>query len=311
MIVTVTLNPALDLTLEVDGWVLGEVNRATKVGKVAGGKGINISRVLRELGEVTTALTILGTDSVAEFRRLAREAGCPIIYINVPGEVRTNIHLVDPGKPASLKVNQPGTPLSESQFHHFMLLYRQQLKGARFVCMGGSLPPGCPTDTYAQLASLCAEQEIPVLIDAGGEALRHALVFKPLIAKPNRRELEDALERRLSSQMEIYNGARELQSLGARCAVVTDGDRPVLGVWDDEAWVAHPPAIHPKGVTGAGDSLAAGLVAGLQRGEPFAEALRLGVACGTACCLEEEHNVASRKNIDRILAQVRVERWTG
>ncbi len=311
MILTVTLNPAVDLTLEVDGWVLGEVNRAASVAKVAGGKGINVSRMLRDLGEVTTALTILGTDSVHEFQRLAREARCPIIYINIPGEVRTNIHLMDPSKPASLKVNQPGVPVGESHLRHFMLLFQQQLKGARLVCMGGSLPPGCPPDTYAQLAALCAANNVPFLMDAAGEPLRQTLPHKPLIAKPNRRELEDTLNRRISTPREIYEGARELQNLGARCAVVTDGDRPVLGVLDDEAWLAVPPKISPKGATGAGDSLAAGLVSGLQRGYTFPEALRLGVACGTACCLEDEHNLAAMANIDRLLGKVHLKPWKG
>lgn len=307
MIVTVTLNPAVDLTLEVDGWVLGEVNRATSVAKVAGGKGINISRVLRELGEVTTALTILGSDSVEEFRRLARQAGCPMIYINVPGEVRTNIHLVDPGKPASLKVNQPGAPLSESQFRHFLLLYKQQLKRARFICLGGSLPPGCASHTYADLAALAAGNRIPFLIDATGPALQEALPHKPLIAKPNRKELEDTLGVPIRDERDILQGARKLQDLGARGAIITDGGEPVIAVWDDEAWIATPPQIFPKGVNGAGDSLAAGITAGIQRGLPFPEALRLGVACGAACCLEEEHDLATRENIDKLLPQVKAE----
>lgn len=308
MILTVTLNPALDLSLELAEFEFDEVNRATAIRKSAGGKGINVSRVLKELNEVTMALTILAADSVAEFKRLAKEANFSVVYINVPGEMRTNILLTDRKTGQTLKVNQPGAPLSEGQFQHFSLLYRQQIKRAKFGAIGGSLPPGVPQSAYLDLCREAASAEVPMLVDAQGPALLECLPARPLIAKPNRRELAYSLGADLDTQKDIIDGARELQSRGARGVIVTDGAGPVIAIWGDELWIGTPPRIKAVATTGAGDSMAAGFLSGLNKGKTFADALRLGIATGAASCLTPEDQLARGEDVERLVKQVKVNR---
>lgn len=306
MITTVTLNPSLDLGLEVPSLREGKVNRAISVRKAVGGKGINMSHVLKELGESTTALTIIGSDTITQFQRLARSAGFPIIYISIPGEVRTNIHLFDPESSAMLKVNQSGDPLNDANFQHFKLLFRKQLQTTRLVAMGGSLPPARGDDSYAELIRLAHDLDRPVLLDTEGAPLLEALKEKPMLVKPNRVELEATLETTFATTRELIEGAREVQNRGARGVVVSDGDRGVIGLWDKEVWMATPPKVEVKGATGAGDAVAAGLLSGINRRRPFSESLRLGVAAGTATCLRPEGQLADADDIRRILPRVRV-----
>lgn len=306
MILTVTLNPAFDLTLEVPSWEPEAVNRASRISKVIGGKGINISRVLREMGNPTTALTIIGSESIQEFQRIARGAGFTVVYINIPGEIRTNIHIVDPADGRSIKVNQPGAPLSDRDFEHFRLLYRQQLQRAKFVAVGGSIPPGRSADTYADLLEPAVRLDVTALIDAEGEALRRALVHKPLVAKPNRVELERTLGGTFRTQKQILDGAQALRAMGARHVVISDGPRAVYTVSPDGVWRFEPPRIAAKGATGAGDSLAAGILSGLSSRKSIVESVQLGIACAAATCLQEEGRLATRDDVARLLPKVKV-----
>jgi 1-phosphofructokinase family hexose kinase len=307
MIITVTLNPAVDLSLVVPEWATDSVNRATAVCKFVGGKGINISRVLTELGDPTTALTVVGSDSVQQFQRLARLTGTPIVYINVPGEIRTNIHITDPTDGRHLKVNQSGPPLDDLYFNHFKLLYRQHLRGARMVGIGGSLPPGRQDESYAELIALAAERRIPVLLDTVGDPLRAALEQKPWIVKPNRLELGKTVGAELDTEADVLDAARELQSDGARGVVVTDGPNPVIGVFEKVAYKVTPPRIEINGPTGAGDALAAGLLSGFLKGDAFCDALRLGVAVSAAACLTPEGELVRKSDVTKLLRQVDVE----
>lgn len=288
MIVTVTLNPAVDLTVGVENFRPGEVNRTLDVHKTIGGKGINVSRTLRLLGVATTALTVIGTDSVQLFQRLSKESGFPTVYISVPGEIRTNIHIVDRGSGNTYKVNQPGVPLQGIHFEHFTLLLKQQLKTARMLSLGGSLPPGRPNDSYRVMIEIASAQNVPVVIDAEGAALRDALAAKPFLAKPNRRELEVTLVTQLDSDEAILNAARELIRLGAHSAVISNGPESLVAIHEGIVYTAIPPRIVPRGCTGAGDALTAGIMSELSRNAPFSEALRTGIAVAAATCLTDE-----------------------
>jgi 1-phosphofructokinase family hexose kinase len=308
MVITVTLNPALDLSMDVPNWGTSDVHRARRVTKTAGGKGINVARVLRELNEPATAVTILGSDSVQEFRRLSREAALPIIYINIPGEVRTNISIIDPASGRILKVNQPGTPVLPTYFDHFLLLYKQQLKTARFVCLGGSLPPGLSSDSWATLAELAVKRDAPVLIDSTGDGLLAAASAGVAIAKPNRRELQETLGRPINTIPEMREGAEELRRLGARRVFISNGGENALAVSDEGTHLIRTPRVAVKGTTGAGDASAAGLVRGLLQGQSFCEAARLAVACGSAACMTPETQLLRRRDVDLLLPKVRAEK---
>ena len=297
MILTVTLNPAVDITLSVLSFAPGDVSRAVETQKSAGGKGVNVSRSLRILGLPSVALTVVGGDSVREFQRLARESEIQIIYISVPGEIRSNIHVFDQSTGNIFKVNQPGNALADVHFNHFKMLYRQQLRSASAVALGGSLPPESPVTAYRDLTELAVRHNVPAVVDAVGPVLLEALAAKPFIAKPNRRELEETLGRKLRTEKQIIAAARELNALGAQWAIITDGAKPVIVTSALEIFRVMPPSIQAKGTTGAGDALAAGFLAKFVNRAPFADALRFGVAMATANCLTEEGETARAADV--------------
>ncbi|MCC6547189.1 1-phosphofructokinase family hexose kinase [Candidatus Sumerlaeota bacterium] len=307
MIITVTLNPAVDITLTVQTFAPGDVSRAVETQKSAGGKGINVSRSLRVLGMPNIALTVIGSDSVREFQRLARESEIQMIYISAPGEIRSNIHVHDLATGHIFKVNQPGNNIAETHFHHFKLLFRQQLKTASAVALGGSLPPGCPISCYRELAELAQRHNVLSVVDAVGPVLLDSLAAKPYVAKPNRSELEETLGRKLRTEKQVIGAARELNRRGAQWAIITDGAKPVIATSANEIYRVMPRRIRSKGTTGAGDALVAGFLAKHVNRIQFAEALRFGVAAATANCLTEEGETAVREDILKMLPSTKIE----
>ncbi|MEO8376992.1 MAG: 1-phosphofructokinase family hexose kinase [Candidatus Sumerlaeota bacterium] len=306
MIITVTLNPAVDITLTVQSFVPGEVNRAVETQKSAGGKGINVSRSLRVLGEPSVALTVLGGDSAPEFQRLARESEIQIIYISVPGEIRSNIHVLDQSTRNIFKVNQPGNALAEVHFNHFKMLFRQQLKAASAVALGGSLPPGSPVTCYRDLADLAVRHNVLAVVDAVGPVLLEALHAKPFIAKPNRRELEETFGKKIRTEKQMIAAARELNALGAQWAVISDGAKPIIATSSTEIYRVVPPRIVAKGTTGAGDALAAGFLSKFVNRASFCDALRFGVAVATVNCLTEEGDTARAADVEMMLKNTKL-----
>lgn len=294
--------------MEVPSLEYGGMTRAVSTRKEAAGKGINVSRMLRLLGEPTTALALLGQSSVGNFQRLARETGLSIVYVLIPGETRTNIHIQELHTGRNIKVNQPGPEVDSSHFEHFTMLFRRHLRGAGMVCLAGSLPPGLGMDAYGRLVELAVKSDVPVIVDAEGPALLEAIRKGPFMAKPNRKELAATLGRRLTTLDDVIDGARKLQELGAQSVVVTDSGERIVGLEGGTVYIAHPPRVEIRGTLGAGDSLTAGMARVLARGGSFEEALKFGTAAGSAACLTEDTRAAKSEDIDSLLGEVIIER---
>ena len=286
MILTVTMNPAIDLFTEVDSWVFGgEVNRARRTWRQIGGKGINVSRTLKVLGMRTSALILAGRDSSSILSALMAKEPFPIRAVEVIGETRTNIHVINRGLPDSLKVNQAGAAVPDA-LQAILPAFEQQLAGIGMVVLSGSLPRGCPAGAYAQLTALAAENRVPVLIDAEGPALLEAISSKPAIVKFNRKELEATMGRRLESEAEVIHAMAHLRIEGAGIVVVTDGGKVGWSVESTGRTMRFvPPSITPVHTNGAGDAFTAGVAVGLRWGWDLKDSIRLAMAAGAAQCL--------------------------
>ncbi len=309
MILTVTLNPAFDLSYEVTSWELGGVNRALDSRNVFGGKGINVSRVLSELGAESLALTLVGADSIPEFHRLRSRERYSIRAIEVAGKTRTNVSIVDVRDGKILKVNHSGAEVGPREYDEFLEAYRAALQEASAVFLGGSLPPGLGADTYGELVRLARRAGVAVVLDAEGEALRAGSLEGPWVAKPNRAELAAMLgSDTLGENGEVVEAARALQSSGPEAVVVTGGPAPAVGVWRGEAWTAEAPPVRVRGTTGAGDSFAAGLLFGCLQQVDFGECLRMAMACGAAACMTPETRLVARSDYEDLLPRIQVRR---
>ncbi len=298
MIYTVTLNPALDYVVHLPGGLRqGSVNRAAAAEMQFGGKGINVSCVLRALGVESTALGFTAGHTGAWLEQALAQQGLHTDFIRLPaGETRINVKLK---AGAETDVNAPGPAIPPAA----MAALRQKLtalgKGDTLV-LAGSLPAGLPPDTYGTLLKSGAGRGAELVVDAEGEALLDALAYRPFCIKPNRDELSGIFGRALSTDAEVTECAAALQQKGARNVLVSLGGEGALLL--DETGCTHrafAPAGTVQNTVGAGDSMVAGFLAGWHAAGSYAEALRWGAAAGSATAFSA--GLANGESIQKLL----------
>lgn len=307
MIITVTLNPAMDKTVTIDELVLGETNRVKESRTDPGGKGINVSRVLRELGQSSLAMGFV-SGSVGRFIEASlNEIGIVDDFIHTPGQTRTNFAIVEERRDVTTLIAEKGPHTEPHYTQELKLRLRGHCRRGSWVVLAGSIPPGIGENIYAELIELARQCGASTALDAEGELLRRGVEARPDLIKPNRFELEELLGRVLTKDEEIVRAARHIQAKGVGIVVVSMGSKGAIAVSADGAWKAVPPRIEARSTTGAGDSMLAGVLYALENGRSLAEALRLGTAAGAATALTPGTQLCRREDIDRLLPQVVVE----
>lgn len=291
MIVTVTANPSIDITLEVPSFALGEVNRATSTSKDPAGKGINVSRALTRNGVVSTAVFPADRSSGAWIIDSLGKLGVPTQSIHIAGEVRQNITIVD-GDGETTKINQAGPTLAAAEIEALVERVREAIgTGPAWLVAAGSLPGGVSTDFYVQLGALAREANVRFAVDASGDALAavaHGGVADLL--KPNHEELEALAGRHLDTVGDVVEFCRSLPGGAGLCVLVSLGEHGALLVNRERVlWAGHAP-VTPDSTVGAGDCTLAGFLAddararhdGIAEADPLAARLVSAVAWGTA-----------------------------
>jgi len=292
MILVVSPNLAVDVTLDVDVLRTGEVHRARRVRRQAGGKGVNFARALGSLGPLglpDDPPLVLGFasgragDTIREGLHSERIA-CELVPF--AGENRTCTIVLD-GRGEATVVNEPGPWIEDVSM--LLSAFEARLEESRAVAFMGSLPPGAPSELYGQMIARARKTGLFCLLDTSGEALRSGLAAGPDLAKPNRAEAEDLLGVSLATDDARRAALDRIRSVGAATAVVTFGREGLLVSGESGAFRVHSaPAsdLRLGNPTGAGDALAAGLLAGAVRGYPLSELARLGAAAATASLAE-------------------------
>ena len=332
MILIVALNPALDITHHVDGvdWV--SVNRPSAVHVRPGGKGLNVAAVLRTLGGDVHLLGFAGGHAGDVLAGELSAADIPADFTRIAGETRRTFAVVDTRRDETAIFNEPGPVVSGAEYATFLACYAEALPGSAVVVLAGSLPPGLPSGTYADLITMAARAEVPALLDTSGDALLAGVAAGPAVVKPNAAELLAALGRggpwpgsgqsgrhlpmatRNSQSGDrpplrvMADAASELRDRGADSVVVTLGADGVLAVTADGTWLARskPVAGNP---TGAGDAAAAGLAYGLVHGYSWAARLAHAAALGAAAVAAPVAGQVSLAAYERALGEVEVQSW--
>jgi 1-phosphofructokinase family hexose kinase len=272
MIVTVTLNPALDLTYAVGALVPHGTHRVSAVAERPGGKGLNVARVLHTLGEPVLATGLLGGGTGSRVAALLAAEGVPAAFVPIGGETRRTVAVVDPGDATGFW--EPGPEITAAEWARFVAGFRDLLDGTRVVALSGSLPPGVPLDGYGTLVRLAAAAGVATVLDTSGEALRHGLRAGPTLAKPNAAELTALLP-----GAGLVEAAR---ALATGTVVVSRGAEGLLAVSRDEVRACAPPVPVRGNPTGAGDACVAALARGLRDGTPMDDLLADAVALSAA-----------------------------
>ncbi len=319
MIATVTLNPSIDTWIELPSLRLGALNRVSEAVRSAGGKGINVSRVIQELRSPTRAFGIIGGHEGVRFRKLLRALSIPSEMIAISGSTRNNykIRTLHPRAVTELNTAGPQVSLATVQLLFERLLRHQRL---RCVVLSGSLPPGIPLQTYQHWIQALRTRHLPTVLDASGDALRLALAARPWLIKPNREEAEELLGEHLTGMNQLVRAVGRLLELGPEVVMLSlDADGALLGCGSTtsqhhrspsiaEIWLARPPKVTGDSSVGAGDSLLAGVLVRWAAGASWPEALRCGVACGAAAAMTPGAELCRRSDVERLLPRVTVRR---
>ncbi|QEV18776.1 1-phosphofructokinase family hexose kinase [Streptomyces alboniger] len=280
MILTVTLNTALDLTYRVPALTPHTSHRVTEVTERPGGKGVNVARVLAALGHAVTVTGFAGGDTGRALReRLATEPRLTDALVPVAGATRRTLAVVDAATGDTTQLNEPGPTVTPAEWAAFLDSYEQLARheGTTAIALCGSLPPGVPVGAYALLIRAARAARVPVLLDTSGEPLRRGVAARPDIVKPNADELAE-----LTGSHEPERATRDARRRGAHAVVASLGADGLLALTPDGGWRARPPKRVRGNPTGAGDSAVAGLLSGLAEGLPWPERLARAVALSAA-----------------------------
>ena len=305
MITGVCLNPSFDKTVEVDALALGEVNRIRSVRVDMGGKGVNVAVVACRLGLDALCIGCMGEQGAQHFTRLMDEEGLPHRFLTVPGAVRTNLKVVSRDGKGVTELNEPGAPLSGKAMEDFFALAKEEAARSEYVVLTGSLPPGCPDNTYGEL--IRAMGGTRCILDAGGPVLRLGAEAGPFLLKPNLAELEQALGAQLRTLRAIRDAALIFLRKGASHVVVSMGAMGAMYV--SEARTLYAPAlrVEARSTVGAGDAMVGGMLLGLQKSGDMAQAFRYGIAAGAASVMTEGTQLIHPEDFERLVSQVKVQ----
>ncbi len=308
MILTVTLNPAVDQTIFVDRLTLGDVNRFSESQLDPAGKGINVSRMVHRLGWPTVAFGFLGGEVGRIITQALNSEGVPHHFAPIAGQTRLNVTIVDRTDSTSTSFYGPGPAVDPGAHGRLDGLIEFWLQAARVLVLAGSLPPGCPKDVYATYIRKARENGVTTILDASGAPFRAGIEAGPDVIKPNLTEAEELLGRPLKGLPAVIEGARDLSARGIRTVVISMGAEGAICVNEDQVWRANPPQIERRSTVGSGDSMVAGLAVGIARGDDAISGLRLGVAAGAATAMSPGTSLGTPDEINILLPAVQVER---
>ncbi|MGW3420629.1 1-phosphofructokinase family hexose kinase [Streptomyces phaeochromogenes] len=302
MILTVTLNTALDITYRVRGLRPHTSHRVTEVVERPGGKGLNVARVLAALGhEVAVTGFVGGATGRALREQLAHTPDVVDALVPVSGPTRRTIAVVDTAAGDTTQLNEPGPSITPAEWSAFQEAYEELLRSASAVALCGSLPPGVPVGAYAQLVRTARALAVPVLLDTSGEPLRRGIAARPDIVKPNADELAE-----LTGSHDPSQATRDARRRGAHSVVASLGAEGLLARTPDGDWRAAPPRAVRGNPTGAGDSVVAGLLSGLVERLPWPERLSRAVALSAASVLAPVAGEFDRSAYDELVNEVSV-----
>lgn len=294
MVYTLTLNPSLDYVMTVKNLSHGNVNRSTAEELYYGGKGINVSAVLKRLCVESTALGFAGGMTGEMLCEIMRSDGICNDFISLSGgNTRINVKLKSDNE---TEINAVGPQISDRELNQ-LFEKLEQIKSGDTLVLAGSVPQSLPDDIYAQILSRLCGKDICFAVDTTGNQLISSLKYKPFLIKPNKLELGEIFSKELTNTNEIIKYGKELQSMGAQNVLIScGGDGSVLIAQNDEVYTAKAIKGNVISTVGCGDSMVAGFIAGKIRGYSLLKSFRLSVTCASATAFSEHLACADKIN---------------
>ncbi|MCD9022801.1 1-phosphofructokinase family hexose kinase [Cohnella silvisoli] len=310
-ITTVTLNAAIDKTYYVPVLAKGKVIRAEKILSMAGGKGVNVARVLRQLGHSNVAATGFASGYNGQFIiDQVRKIGIESEFVGASGESRLCLNFIDRTDGSSTEVLEPGPEIREEHLVNFKSKLQRLSEESGLVIFSGSIPKGLSSGLYAELIEIARQAGAEVFLDASGEPLVQGLAAKPSFIKPNEDEILPLLaETEKSGGQDLYGGVISLMEKGIPNVVVTLGGEGAVAGAEGKLYRVRIPKLRPVNTVGSGDAFVAGYAYGFIRGWPAPRCLSYAAAAGCANALSQVAGDVRLSDHERILRDVQVEEW--
>lgn len=307
MIITVTLNAAIDKSLSVPNFRLGRRHRTVEQRTMAGGKGVNIARTLKLLGQPVIATGFAGGATGTHIVEQLTDESILNDFVRIREESRTNTSVLDPTSGVQTEINERGPSVSEREVELFADKLLYLARGAAIVVFAGSLPHGVEPEIYATLIRELARMEVTTVIDTDGEPLHHAVRAEPDVVSPNVLEAEELVGHEFATEEERLLAVGEIAALGPREAIITLADGCVAQVLVDGRPCLKRARVQPRepvAKSGSGDAFLAGYVAARYESRPPDQCLRFGVACGAESTARLGAGVIDPKEARRLLGEV-------
>jgi len=306
VIATFTLNPCLDEHITVNGLLVDEANRWSKLRRYAGGKGIDVSRAIHEMGGSTMAYGFIGGTEGRALEILLDEEGVLFSFTPVEQATRTNFIITDTRTSQQTRIDAPGPRISKRELERFANKLQRIQPVPDLVVASGSVPPGIGSDIYYHIIMSARERGVRTFLDTDGDCLEKAIKAKPYLIKPNVHEAEELLKTEISTEEAIVEAALNLVEMGIEIVVISRGKDGLIAASKKKIVKAVPPSLKVKSAVGAGDCTMAGFALEIVAGEPLIEACRLGAAMGAATVLTPGTELCHRADVEELLPQIQV-----
>jgi len=309
MIITVTLNAAIDKTLAVPNFRLGRRHRAVEQTSMAGGKGVNVARALKSLGQPVIATGVAGGPNGTRIIEQLTEEAILNDFVRIREESRMSTAVVDPTSGEQTEINERGPLVTEAELELFVDKLLYLAKGAEICVFSGSLPRGVEADVYARLIVELRKLGVMTVLDSEGDALLLGARAEPSLVSPNELEAEELVGHEFADEQDRLTGLHEITELGARSAIMTmaSGCLALVAEQERRLWRATFDQLEPVSAVGSGDAFLAGYVASRYAGRPEEECLRYAVACGAESTQHFGAGVLDAREVERLLPEVSVE----
>lgn len=308
MTTTVTLNPCIDLTVDIETLQRGALQMARHQWIHMGGKGINVSVVLRALGLPTMCTGLVFDSNGKQLTDFLEQRQIAHAFAQAKGTIRTNIKIMEQGSHTLTEINHPGHPIDAAAEQDFLCCLWRCAQNSRIVVLSGRIASGAGEDIYKRALQMVHTLGVKTVVDTAGEAMRQALEAHPFLIKPNLHELETMLGCKIHTRQEIVQACRRLIAGYVQMVCVSMGKDGTMLVDDAHVWFAPALSIPVRGLQGAGDSMVAGLCKGIREGVCADRMLAYGVAAASASILREGTALCRQEDFLRLLPQVVVQR---
>lgn len=306
MVITVTINPAMDKTLIIDNFSIGEVNRVSSLRYDIGGKGINVSKVLKNFGVESICTGFLGGIWKDTFEKEFKNRAITHEFVTVQGDTRTNTKVVDLVNTSYTDINEQGPTISNEELQTFINKFENLCSSDDIVVLSGGVCPSIPVDIYATLTKIAKSKGAFVILDADGELFTHGLKAKPNVIKPNDVEFEKLFNRKFNSNDDLISAAKELIADGIDNILLSLGSKGALYITKEGSYFAKGLKVPVKSTVGAGDSMVSAIIYSLINNYDNENLLRFAVGCGSATVTLEGTEACTLEQVNQYLNQIEI-----